>query len=182
MRGVRRPSLLLAACLAPLFLGACGFHLRGSAASSVPEPLKHLRVEIADSRLVYEPLRVIMRNTLEAHTDVRVTDDPAAPVLLLSGEHTDVQVVAVNVRGRASAYTMRYEVRYRVLEAGGRALLPEQSVRLLRDYTFDPVNVLAKEREEQDLKRLMQREATQHIVRRLARYTATEKPADAARP
>jgi len=182
MRKYRRLASWLVACLAPVLLSACGFHLRGSASATIPEPMQRLRVTIADSRLAHEPLRVAMRNTLEANTDVLVTDDPAAPVLLLSGEHTDVQVIAVNVTGRASAYTMRYEVKYRVVEPGGRILLPEQSVRLLRDFTFDPVNVLAKEREEQDLKRIMQREATQHIVRRLARYTAPEKPTDAARP
>jgi len=40
---------------------------------------------------------------------------------------------------------------------------------LLRDYTFDPVNVLAKEEEEQELIRTMQRDAVQQILRRLSR-------------
>ncbi|HKQ29946.1 MAG TPA: LPS assembly lipoprotein LptE [Burkholderiales bacterium] len=179
---MRRSLRWLVVCLAPILLSACGFHLRGSTTTALPEALNQLRVLVTDSKLVNEPLRVIMTNTLQAGADVTVTDDPGVPALLLSSERADVQVIAVNVLGRASAYTMRYEVTYRVIEAGGKVLLPTQSVRLLRDYTFDPVNVLAKEREEQDLKRAMQREAAQQIVRRLARSTLSDRPVDATRP
>jgi LPS-assembly lipoprotein len=161
---------------------ACGFHLRGSVASAMPEALKRLQVVVADSKLVNEPLRLIAANTLQSDAGVLVTDDPTAPVLMLSRERTSVDVVAVNIAGRASAYTMRYEVTYRVVDAGGRIVVPVQHVRLLRDFTFDPINVLAKEREEQDLKRSMQREAAQQIARRLSRYAAADRPTNAARP
>jgi LPS-assembly lipoprotein len=42
----------------------------------------------------------------------------------------------------------------------------------LRDYTFDPQNVLAKEREEAELKTAMRRDAVQQILRRLSRSLA----------
>jgi LPS-assembly lipoprotein len=172
---------MLVACWVPVLLSACGFHLRGSANMAMPQALKHMRVVVADSKLANEPLRLIAANVLQSDTDVLVSDDPGVPVLLLSGELTNVDVIAVNISGRASAYTMTYEVMYRVMEAGGRTIVPFQRVRLLRDFTFDPVNVLAKEREEQDLKRSMQREAVQQIVRRLSRHVVPDKP-NATRP
>lgn len=160
---------------------ACGFHLRGSDGIVMPDTLRQLRVVVADSKLVNEPLRLIAANTLRSTADVFVTDDPGAPALVLSDEHVAVSVIAVNILGRASAYTMTYGVTFGVVEAGGKTLVPPRHLRLLRDFTFDPVNVLAKEREEQELKRAMQREAAQQIVRRLSRHAPSGEVGDAAR-
>jgi LPS-assembly lipoprotein len=176
-----RSRLLVIACLS--LLSACGFHLRGSGGTSMPEWLQQLRVEVEDSKLANDPLQQLMRNALQADPAVTVSSDSGVPVLLLAGEQTEIRVISVNQGGRASGYTMKYEVQFRVADASGRELYPTQSVRLLRDYTFDPVNVLAKEREEQDLKRTLQREAVQQIMRRLARQTPPEKTQpDANRP
>jgi LPS-assembly lipoprotein len=165
-----------------LLVSACGFHLRGDSGVAFPEALSRLRVVVEDSRLVNDPLLLIVRNMLQADGNVKLTDEPDTPVLTLFGEHVDIQVVSVNLSGRASGYRMKYEVSYRVLDAKGKEMIPPQGVRSLRDYTFDPVNVLAKEREEQDLKRNMQREAIQQIFRRLSRYNPPETPVDANRP
>jgi LPS-assembly lipoprotein len=173
----------LAVCCLLLSLGACGFHLRGSIGASMPEWLQRLRVSMEDSKLTNEPLLQLMRNALQTDPNITVTDALDAPALLLSGEQTDVRVISVNQGGRASGYTMKYDVYFRVVDAQGKELYPSQGVRLLRDYTFDPVNVLAKEREEQDLKRTLQRDAVQQIIRRLARHVPPEKPLpDANRP
>jgi LPS-assembly lipoprotein len=162
-----------------LLLSSCGFHLRGSAATALPEPLARLRVSVADSRLVNDALLVAMKNALEAEAGVVVTDAADAPLLTLFGERTDTQVLSVSTSGRASGYLLKYEVSYRLADSKGAELLAPQSVRLLRDYTFDPINVLAKEQEEAELKRVMQRDAIQQILRRLSRYQSATTPLDA---
>jgi LPS-assembly lipoprotein len=110
-----------------------------------------------------------MTEVLRTEGKVTVTTEADAPVLILFDEQTSTHVQTVSVTGRASGYSLKYELSYRLTDAAGKELLPMQSVRLLRDYTFDPVNVLAKEEEEFELRRTMQREALQQILRRLSR-------------
>jgi len=50
-------------------------------------------------------------------------------------------------------------------------------LRLQRDYRFNPLNVLAKEQEEANLKRELRRDALSQIVRRLARLKPVQKDA-----
>lgn len=178
-----RAARLLIACALSLLTGACGFHLRGDSGVAFPESLARLRIVVEDSRLVNDPLLLLARNMLQSDRSVTLTTEADAPTLVFFGEHADVQVISVNLGGRASGYRMRYSVGYRLIDSRGQELIAPQNVRSIRDYTFDPVNVLAKEREELDLKRTMQRDAVQQIFRRLSRYTPPpEKPADADRP
>lgn len=167
----RHVGRILLALFLALANVACGFHLRGVESIALPESLARLRVTVQDSKLANDPLLVAMKSALQADPKVVITDAADAPQLILSGEATHTDVLSVSTTGRASGYTLKYEVSYRLLDARGKELAPARSIRLLRDYTFDPVNVLAKEQEEQELKRAMQREAIQHILRRLSRHT-----------
>ncbi len=137
----------------------------------MPESLWRLRVLVQDSRLANDPLLVAVKNALQTDPKVVITEDLDAPTLALFAEHTDSQVLSIGTTGRVSGYMLKYEVSFRLTDPKGRELLASQTVRLIRDYTFDPLNVLAKELEEQDLKRTMQRDAVQQILRRLWRAT-----------
>lgn len=178
---MHRPIFLsLVVCYLSLTLMGCGFHLRGAGSTTLPESLSRLRVVVQDSRLANDPLLLTVRNALQSDPKVVITTEADAPLLALFGERTDTQVLSVSASGRASGYTLKYELGYRVTDARGASIVPDQTVRLLRDYTFDPVNILAKEQEEAELKRNMQREAIQHILRRLARYVPESKQPDAS--
>lgn len=173
-------SLVLIAVL-NLGLSACGFHLRGTTSAALPEGLDRLRLTMADSRLAYPPVLVEVRNALQGVEGVSVANQQErAPLLTLFGEYFDTQVVAVDRGGRATAYLLNYKVSFKLADAQGRELLPAQSVKLQREYTFDRLNVLAKEREEEYLKLEMQRDAAQQILRRLAAAKPPASAADAA--
>ncbi len=155
-----------------LLLSACGFHLRGTRATEWPAAIPEVRVRVADSRAAYEPLKLEMESALRAQAGVAIVETDEAAQLELSGERSDSRVLSVGSSGRVSEYLLRYEVSFRFLDAHGKELLASQTVRLLRDYTFDPANVLAKEREEDELKAAMRRDAVQQILRRLSRALA----------
>ena len=165
----RAGGFLLLCAFVALANVACGFHLRGTGSVALPESLARLRVVVKDSKLANDPLRVAMTDALRTEAKAVVTSEADAPALELFGEQVSTHVQSVSVTGRASGYALKYEVGYRVADAAGKVILEQQTVRLLRDYTFDPVNVLAKEEEEQDLIRTMQRDAVQQILRRLSR-------------
>jgi LPS-assembly lipoprotein len=154
-----------------LVLSGCGFHLRGLDRAVLPAELAELRVVVQDSVAAHDPLLAAMREALTARADARITDRADAPVLVLSGERAVSQVLSVGTTGKVSEYLLRYEVSFRLLDAEGKERLAPQTIRLQRSYTFDPLNVLAKEREEKDLAHEMRTDAAGQIVRRLSRVS-----------
>lgn len=163
--------LYLVSCVLCLVLSGCGFHLRGLDRAVLPAELAELRVVVQDSAAAHDPLLVAMRETLSTRAGARITERAEAPLLVLSGERIASQVLSVGTTGKVSEYLLRYEVSFRLLDAEGKERLAPQTIRLQRSYTFDPLNVLAKEREEQDIVRAMRSDAAGQIVRRLAKIS-----------
>ena len=165
------------AVVAGLTLTACGFHPRG--AVELPSGLSTVYVQAPD-RLVAEPLEMY----LEAG-GARLAATPAAAdmTLTVSGESTSRRVLAVDPRtGKAREFELAYALTYQASRADGTAMLPPQTVRLIRDYTFEPTAVIAKGDEETLIYAEMRRDAVAQILRRLRIALRGEKPADAAQP
>lgn len=169
-------SRRIAALLLAALLAGCGFHLRGASAVTLPPELSVMRVTMGGG---YPPLLVDMRNALLALGAVRLTDDvsASAPVLRLSGESSVSEVLAVDSSGRVSAYLLNYRVDFALDDSDGKPLMPVQTVKLQREYTFDRLNVLATEKQSDFLQSEMRRDATQQILRRLASLKLSH-PAD----
>lgn len=170
------PLLVLLTC--GLFLAACGFQLRGASSVTLPPELSTLRVTMSGGR--YPPLLVEMRNALLALGGVRLIDDVRenVPILQLHSENSENQVLAIDSSGRISAYLINYRVTFSLAGADSKVLLPEQAVKLQREYTFDRLNVIATEKQSEFLQNEMRRDAAQQILRRLARLNL--KPLAAA--
>jgi LPS-assembly lipoprotein len=148
-----------------LYLSSCGFHLRGAGGAVLPESLATLRVTMP-GRGPDDPAVVAVRRAL-ADAGARLTDAAGARTLVLSDERVETQVVSVStVTAKVNEYRLRYGISFRL---DGESKTAPQTVRLQREYTFDPTQVLAKEQEERELLREMQADAAQQIVRRLAR-------------
>jgi LPS-assembly lipoprotein len=169
-------SLLLAAC--GLGLTSCGFHLRGVGATELPAELRTLKLEVPASGAAFDPLREAMRNALQTQGGVTVVDSGEVPVLRLEGEVYETRVLSVSSAVKAAEYLVLYHVNFRVTGVRGNDLVPTQTVALQRDYAFDPVNVLAKEREEQELRQSLRQDAVQQILRRLTVSPKPQAPSD----
>lgn len=174
----KRSGLLLVAC--SLLLSSCGFQLRGAGTYRLPDSLTTLRVVVQGSQSVHDPLRLAMEDVLRTQAGATVVQTGDVPVLIVSTETIDNQVLTVDASGKVGAYLVKYELSFNVVDAAGEALLLPQTLRLQRDYRFNPLNVLAKEQEEETLRRELRRDALYQIVRRLARLRPA--PKDAAQP
>jgi LPS-assembly lipoprotein len=170
-------GLLLVAC--GVLLSSCGFHLRGQGSYMLPESLSTLRVQVQGSRAAHDPLLSEMQNVLRSQTRAAVVESDDVPVLLLSGEKIDSQVLSVGSTGKVAEYLLKYEVTFQVLNAKRQPLTDPQTVRLARDYRYDPLNVLSKEREEEELRGRLRRDAAQQVLRRLSKLQLTEAVPDA---
>lgn len=158
-------------------LVSCGFHLRGLGTSQLPESLATMRVVVIGSQTANDPLRLAMEDALRIQGGVSVTQAADVPTLAITPETVDSQVLTVDVSGKVAEYQLRYEIGFSVLNAAGAPLAPPQTLRLQRDYRFNPLNVLAKEQEEANLRNELRRDALSQIVRRLARLKPTQKDA-----
>ncbi len=171
-------TLYLVPCISYLLLSGCGFQLRGQGTVKLPESLATIRVMVAGSQVANDPLRLAMEDMLRIYAGATVAQASDTPTLVLIGENINSQVLTVDASGKVSGYLLRYEISYSVLGAAGEELAPPQMLRLQRDYRFNPLNVLAKEQEEENLKRELRRDALYQIVRRLARFKPA--PGDAS--
>jgi LPS-assembly lipoprotein len=159
--------------LGALLLGGCGFHLRGTAQMELPPLLREMRVVVQGqgqgSQLTYDPLRVAMQNVLRNQAGVSVVERGEVATLVLMRERIANQVLSVNPQGKAREYQLRYEVSFQVLSADNVRLTPRQTLYLQRDYLSEPNAVLAREREEQELRETLRQDAAQQILRRLSK-------------
>ena len=140
--------------------------------------LSTLRVMVENNQQPNDPLLMAMKNALRTQTDVQIEDSGDAPLLVLYGERSDSQVLSVGSTVKVEEYLLKYEVSFRLTGKEGKVLAESQTVRVQRDLAFDRLNVLAKEREVQELRGEMQRDAVQQILRRLSRITPTDSHAD----
>ncbi len=151
------PLVLLGALLA-----GCGYHLRG--AVELPESLSpvHLR---GGSEALRQRLALFLTGG-----GARIADETeeAQSVLAVRNERFDERVLSVDSQtGKAREFEITYTVSFEMTGPGGRVLLPQREVNLVRDYVFDPDAVIGKSRERGVLEEEMRRDAAEQIVRTL---------------
>ena len=147
-------------------LAGCGFHLRGAA----DMPFGSVYVPNATSGIALD----LTRN-LRAGSNVKVVDDPkqAEAILEFSGETRGKEILSLTGAGRVREFRLRYRVGFRVHDGKGNEYVPQSTLELTREVTYNDADVLAKESEEQLLFRDMQGDMVQQIMLRLS---AAHKP------
>lgn len=153
-----RRRLLVAA--AGALLAGCGFRLRGDVAL----PFESIYVQAGDSAFAAELTRY-----LKGGSKVKVVDSPAEAqvVLQILGELREKQILTLTQAGAVGEFLLRYRVNFRLQAKDGRDLIAPSEIVLVRDFTFNSSQALAKEYEESLLYRDMQSDAVQQILRRL---------------
>lgn len=142
-------------------LAGCGFHLRGAYQLPPQMAVTHVTAKNMHSDLVRS-----LKRSLQA-SDITLADTQQGPVAVLQivSERTDKRVLSVDELGRAREYEISYRVRF-VLRAENIAS-DEHELDLIRDFLFDPEDVLGKGNEEAMLMRAMQNDMVRMIMLRL---------------
>ena len=144
-----------------LLVAGCGFQLRGTA----DLPFSTLYVPGATGGIALD----LARN-IQAGTNAKVVSDPkgADAILEFTGEAREKEILSLTGTGRVREFRLRYRVGFRVHDGRGHDYVPQNTLELTRDVTFNDAEVLAKENEEQLLFRDMQGDMVQQIMRRLS--------------
>ncbi len=152
-------------------LAGCGFHLRGHEKAGLSPELSVLRVRMEN--VSGNQLRREVERALNVQADVRVAPEVenGIPVLTLYGEQSSTRVLSYDANRNVSQFLTRYRVDFDVRDAAGKEMVGRQTILLHRDFLFDKTQVLATEREAQELRQQMRQEAVQQMIRRLASWS-----------
>jgi LPS-assembly lipoprotein len=144
-----------------LALAACGFKLRGTA----DVPFETIYLPGANGGIALD-----LKRNIQIGTNAKVVDDAAKAqaVMQFTEEAKQKEVLSLTGTGKVREFQLRYRVGFRVHDGKGGEYVPQSTIQLTRDVTFNDTEILAKEQEEQLLFRDMQSDMVQQILRRLA--------------
>lgn len=163
-----RPGLILTT-LALLALAGCGFQLRGT--TVLPQALQPLALDCTES--VPARLCTTVREQLELAGREPVAAARADYRLLLTGFEQQRRTSAITARAETAEYELGQSLRLSVITRDQVPLLADTEVRALRNYRFDDTNVLAKRREQDEIRDTLYRDLAQQVMFRLTPLNRT---------
>lgn len=169
LKGFLRNTVLVAALAgAGLAMSGCGFHLRGSG-GNYTLPFASMYVGLPES----SPLAIDLKRNIRVNGNTTVASDPqsadATIEVITDPEKTrSKSILSLNSAGRVSEYLLAYNILFRVKDRAGKELLGPTQITLTRPITFSETQLLAKEQEEAQLYRDMQKDLVQQMMRRMA--------------
>ncbi len=151
--------------LATLAITGCGFHLRDRIALPADAP----PVQVVSSTPYSALVNLLERNLRNAGAEVAEADASGADVMRLEvlSERWGDLPIAIDERGRAQEFSLRYATVFTAVLADGTVLVPQQSVELARDYVSPPEDATGTSTEREILADELRREMAASILRRL---------------
>ena len=100
---------------------------------------------------------------------IELTESPgdATAIFTISFDETSQRVLSVSARNVPTEYEVFYTLEYS-LDAGTANLLPQQSLTLTRDYTYDSTLVLGKAREEELLREAIVEDLVRIVMKQIS--------------
>lgn len=123
-----------------MLLSACGFALRGV----TPMPFSTLYVGIADNTQFGADVRRALR---AASPDTKLVASPkdAQAILQEVSNTRALREVSLNAQGRVEEYELGINYTFRLIDAQGRALIPDTTLSIYREMPYDDQIVQAKQ-------------------------------------
>lgn len=148
-------------------LAACGFQLRGAPpVSSALEPL-NLDCQTPVPASVCNSVR----EQLELGGVELASGENASYHLKIRNFTRDRRASAITVQAAAAEYTLRHSVDLELISADNVPVIASTRLMTTESYRYDETNVLAKQREEENLQRQLNERLAQQIIFRLAPIT-----------
>lgn len=154
-----RLNILLSFVLATALLAGCGFKLRGQ----VELPFASAYVDAPTNSLTEQ-----LKRSLRTSNKILATKREEAEVTIkLTAPSRGKSILSLSGAGRVKEYRLEYKVNMKVLDAEGKELLPDSEILMVRDFTYDDTQILAKENEEGTLFQNMEQDALRSMLIRL---------------
>lgn len=128
-------------------LGACGFHLQQE--SRLPPAMDHVRLVIQNPYNAYARRLSIL---LEQAGVELATGDAATATLEITVNSIRKEILTIGDNARVREYRIRHTVSFRLVDAEGTVLVPEQTLEQSRVISFDEQDILGAAQEEEFLR------------------------------
>ncbi|GHD53640.1 LPS-assembly lipoprotein [Marinobacter persicus] len=148
-------------------LAGCGFQLRGT--SPVPAALQPLAVDCPES--LPGDFCNSVRDQLELGGVKLVDENRADYILRLRDYQQDRRASAITSDASAAEYVLRHTVSVELFTADDVPLIAKTDLNASESYRYDENNVLAKQREEDELRQQLGDRLAQQVIFRLAPMT-----------
>jgi LPS-assembly lipoprotein len=145
-------------------LAGCGFHLQGD--FTPPAGMERTYVATNDRYSLF--LREFEAQLQAAGVELTDSAADATAIFTIFADETDQRVLSVSARNVPTEYEVFYTITYS-LDSGGNPLMPQQTMTLTRDYTYDSTLVLGKAREEE----LLREAIVENLVRVVMKQIST---------
>ena len=144
-------------------LTACGFHMRGEV--KLPAGLQRVRVQIADP---FSPLKrdleaALRRGgaTVEENAGVGIAD------VVISAVSLGPVARSVGANAYVNEFSMVYHVEVQITDAANKVVIPKQVIEQSREFTFDQTQAIGTTAEQDEIKKEMERDMVQAILRKV---------------
>lgn len=151
-------------------LSACGFQLRGSGGSSLPESWSsmHLITGNPNGELSRE-----LQSTFIANGVIWVDKEDASYRVKIGPERFKQRNLSLNAQARAAEFELTLSSNFSVLDAQGAEIIKSTEASVVKQMENDPRNVVGKAEEVRILRSEMRTELVNQIMRRIAFFAAS---------
>jgi len=151
-------------------LSACGFQLRGSGGSSLPESWyqMHLLTGNPNSELSRE-----IKSSFSANGVNWVDKNAASYVLKIGPEKFEQRNLSLNAQARAAEFELTLSTVFAVHNSEGEEVMKLDTVSVIKQMENDPRNVVGKAEETRILRSEMRSELVRQMMRRIAFFAAS---------
>jgi LPS-assembly lipoprotein len=153
--------LLLLLCLV-LAVTACGFRPRGTLA--LADELGPVKVQTADR---YSPLAQGLSVALARAGVASAAEGQPSATLRVVAERLATRPLTVDARALVREYETIYTVRFDLVAADGSPRLPEQTIELSREFTYDAFAQAGSPAEQKLIEEELRRDMQAAILRRI---------------
>lgn len=142
-----------------LLVASCGFHLR------IPAPIPFKTIQLTGNTLITPALRKQLKTQ-----GIKLVADPADADLRLEllQDESEKRILSLAGTGVVREFELYYRVQYRTKTNQEATWSLPLQIESRRDFTYDDINLLAKQLEEKRLIDIMQNEVMHGVLRRLS--------------
>lgn len=142
---------------------ACGFHLQGAFTPPLGMERTYISTSDPDSPFVRE----FTARLRAAGIQLEGSSADATATIMISFDDTAQRVLSVSARNVPTEYEVYYTLTYSI-DTGATVLMPEQTLTLTRDYTYDSTLVLGKAREEALLREAIVQDLVRIVMKQIS--------------
>jgi len=144
-------------------LTACGFQLQG--AFTPPPGMEPTYIATGDrNSMFYREFTEQMKAAGASLTD---SEEDSASSFTVYADETGQRVLSVSARNVPTEFEVFYVISYS-LDSGEKGLMPQQTLTLTRDYTYDSTLVLGKASEEELLREAIVQDLVRIVMKQIS--------------